>query len=461
MNNFTDPAVMPEVERSGNPMKKLLSVLVALCLLLPLCASADQLVYDEEYPKGSVIGDALAGSPELAPRGDYAIGVRTIEIVHKDQVDLKNITDANPRPLYDRKLTVEVWYPAVAAEGARQLSFYTDYIGEVDEDFIEPFDFPGRAMRDAEPYAADGPYPVLIITHGYPGSRYLLSNLGENLSTKGYVVFSIAHTDNTYTDFDPSISFASAMINRSADQRFMVTMLDELNTDGFLAGLMNTDKVGMMGYSFGGYGLLRTLGIKLNEGTLEWLSAYRDLLTDPEEYKGDKRVKAAVLFAPYGQSMFDMDTLTNIDVPTLWLQGNEDTTVPYSTTRPMFEGAVNSDRYMLTYDYMHHKVAPNPSPIAAQKYSFADGARRWDDWVWNQWHVNGINAHFITAFMDAHLKGETEKLDYLNVKEPVGRNCVYKLDENGNPTEEHTYWPGFDPNNTTLGLFLDHLGIGE
>lgn len=440
-------------------MRNLIAIILILTLLCSLgIAHADTLVYEEDLPKGSVIGDAVAGSPELAPRGEYAIGVRTIEIVHKDQVDLAAITEADPRPLYDRPLTVEVWYPGVVAEGARQACTYTDYIGEIDYDYLEAFDYDGRAMRDAEPYAADGPYPVLIITHGYPGSRYLLSNLGENLSTKGYVVFSIAHTDNTYTDFNPSISLMSAIINRTLDQRYMVTALEDLNAEGFLKGVLDTERVGMIGYSFGGFGLLRTLGIKFNEGILERFSAYRDLMVEEEGYEGDKRIKAAVLFAPYGASFFDMETLKNISVPTLWLQGNEDTTVAPGPVHDMWEGAVNSDRYFLTYDLMHHKVAPNPSPIAAQKYSFADGARRWDDWVWNQWHVNGINFHFLTAFFDAQLKGKTEKLDYLNVKEPVGRKCVYSV-KDGVPTEEHTYWKGFDPSNTTLGLTLEHMSV--
>jgi len=437
-------------------MEAIIFIAIILALLLgAVRAHADTLVYEQDMPKGSVIGDALAGSPELAPRGNYTIGVRTIELIHKDQVNLKAITEEESRPLYDRRLTVEVWYPAMAAKGVRQACTYTDYIGQADKDFMEPFDYAGRAMRDAEPFAADGPYPVLIISHGYPGSRYLMSNLGENLATKGYVVLSIAHADNTYTDFDPEISLMSAIINRTQDQRFAASSVARLNEEGFLAGLLKPDKIGMIGYSFGGFGLLRTLGVKLSPATIQYYAAYQDLITEKDGYTGDQDIKAAVLFAPYGAAMFDPESFANIDIPTLWLQGNEDSVVPFGPVHAMWESAVRSERYFLTYDLMNHKVAPNPSPIAAQKYSFADGARRWDDWVWNQWHVNGINFHFLTAFFDAELKGETEKLDYLNVKEPVGRKCVYSV-KDGVPTEEHTYWPGFDPNHTTLGLILEH-----
>ena len=438
-------------------MKTIVSILMIVMLMSSFVgAQASPLVYDEEYPIGSIIGDSVGASPELAPRGEYAIGVRTIEIVNKDQVDLAAITEENPRPLYDRALTVEVWYPAVVEEGVRQLSTYTDYIGRIDQDNLEAFDYLGRAVRDAEPNFEEGPYPVIIVTHGYPGSRYLMSNLGENLATKGYVVFSIAHADNTYLDYDPSISLASAVINRTLDQRFMISSLEPLNAEGWLAGAMDTERVGMIGYSFGGFGLLRTLGVTFGDWTKENFAPYLDLITEEEGYEGDKRVDAAVLFAPYGSGWFDTASYANISVPTLWIQGDYDSTVPYAPVHEIFDQAVNTDRYFLTYELLNHKVAPNPAPVASQKYVYADGARRWQDATWDQWIINGINFHFITAFMDAQLKGETEKMEYLNVKEPVGKNAVYSVDENGEFTEAHTYWPGFY-DGTAIGLTLEHL----
>ncbi len=56
-------------------------------------------------------GDAMPDAPELAVRGDHTLGVRTLELVHKDQVDILNSKEGKD-PIYDRKLTVEMWYPA-------------------------------------------------------------------------------------------------------------------------------------------------------------------------------------------------------------------------------------------------------------------------------------------------------------------------------------------------------------
>ncbi len=416
-------------------MKRILAILFALVMLFS-AAVADTLVYEEGYPVGSVIGDPIASSPALAKRGEYAIGVRTIEIVTPDQVDLAAITAENPRPLHDRVLTVEVWYPAVVAEGAVQLSTYTDHMGRSDTNDLEAFDFVGRAMRDADPYLADGPYPVVIVTHGYPGSRYLMSHLGENLATKGYVVLALEHTDTGVSAFNPDIAWISAIMNRTLDQRHTIDALEGLNAEGFLAGMLKPECVGMIGYSFGGYGLLRTLGAKLSKDAIAAdarIAAYEDLLLEAEDYVGDKRLSAAVLCAPWGQPMFDESSFVNIDTPTLWMQGTYDTIVPHAQVLDMYAKTVNTDRYFVTFDMLDHSIITNPVPVDVQDRSLAD-MRRWGDVIWDLWNVNGYTDHFITAFLDAKLKGETEKMEYLDVLEPVGANCIYGVN----------YWKGFE-----------------
>ncbi|MEB0292681.1 hypothetical protein QN351_19495, partial [Cryobacterium sp. 10C2] len=75
----------------------------------------------------------------------------------------------------------------------------------------------GQAVRDASPDKAHGPYPLVIVSHGYPGNRFLLSHLTENLASKGYVVVAIDHTDSTYEDMQ---AFSSTLLNRSLDQLF-------------------------------------------------------------------------------------------------------------------------------------------------------------------------------------------------------------------------------------------------
>jgi hypothetical protein len=120
-------------------------------------------------------------APELAAPGPNAVGVRTLNLVNKGQIDIVNVKDGK-KPMYDRPLTVEVWYPSDGATkgGAYKNVFLRDGKTQVT--------LHGQAARDAAPAKADNPYPLIIISHGYPGNRFLMSHFGENLASKGYVV---------------------------------------------------------------------------------------------------------------------------------------------------------------------------------------------------------------------------------------------------------------------------------
>jgi len=77
----------------------------------------------------------------------------------------------------------------------------------------------GQACGDAAPLATEAPFPLVIISHGYPGNRYLMSHLGENLASKGFVTVSIDHKESTY---GRSEAFASTLYNRAFDQLFVL-----------------------------------------------------------------------------------------------------------------------------------------------------------------------------------------------------------------------------------------------
>ena len=146
-------------------------------------------------------------APELASFGDYDIGVRTLEFVDPDRIDILNTDRGGENAIYDRSLTVEIWYPAELATGQEPGGEYQ----AITRNPAITATLAGTAVRDAEPSSADARYPLVIISHGYPGNRFLISHLGENLASKGYVVASIDHTDSTYDDQQ---AFQSTLYNR-------------------------------------------------------------------------------------------------------------------------------------------------------------------------------------------------------------------------------------------------------
>ena len=154
-------------------------------------------------------------APELAAYGQYTIGVRTVDIINPRQIDIINIDPVQAKlavlPRYDRSLTLEVWYPAIKnSQGKRSLDVYLRD-GKTEVSII------GRAVRDAKPLLNNQKYPLVLISHGYPGNRFLLSHLAENIASKGYVVVSIDHTDSTYRT---QAAFGSTLVNRPLDQLF-------------------------------------------------------------------------------------------------------------------------------------------------------------------------------------------------------------------------------------------------
>ena len=287
------------------PLAKLgLSVLLGTALLAASGAALAQtapVLGSAAYP-----GEVRPDAPALSARGQYTVGVRTITLVRKDVLDIAKAAATspapNPLPRYDRPLTVEVWYPATLAAGQTESTQYTDALGSGPGDPkrpVVPFSFPGRAARDAEPNPAGGPYPLVLFSHGYPGSRYLMSYLAENLASKGYVVASIDHTDSTHAD---KAAFASTLLNRAQDDQAVLDAVGALSTSGsgFLMGLVNADNTALLGYSMGGYGALNFAGAGYADQVLGFVPGNALTARQLGNFTVDPRLKAVVAFAPWG-----------------------------------------------------------------------------------------------------------------------------------------------------------------
>ena len=352
----------------------------------------------EQQPMGTVFGDALPGAPALAGRGRVTVGFREVEWSHADQLDVGRGKVNGAWQTYTRTLRVAVWYPAIDA--GEDYACLTDHMGRVDLGNLKPFTMASRSLLGAEADTASGKHPVVVISHGYPGSRMLLSNLAENLSSKGYIVIAPGHTDNTYEDFLKERSMESAMVHRTLDQRFVIDKLWELASEGFLRGMLDLDRIALVGFSMGGFGALRTLGAKMCQDMVERLGDLGYAVTEPA-WQGDSRVKAAVLFAP-ATMWFDECAVSDITAPTLWICGTADRTVHYDKVRAFAEKCTRSDRVFVSYIGCGHNVANNPAPVCAQSESW-EIYKRWGDSVWDTWKLNNLNAHFMTAFLDARL----------------------------------------------------------
>lgn len=435
------------------------SCLVILVLFAAVCASAQTNRIDVVTPM----------APELAARGTTAVGVRTISATDRGRADVLNTKPGAPVARRDRTLTIEIWYPAlVETKQAVGCDYHT-----VARDPSRPTTLHGAAVRDAKPDGTGGPYPLVILSHGYPGNRYLLAHLGEHLASRGFVVASIDHPDSTYEDQKP---FASTLYNRPYDQLFVLDEMARLaraDSGSFLAGVVDASRTAIVGYSMGGYGLMNVLGAGFSDASVDGRNAppnrllFERAASNPQfPRRADGRIKAGIALAPWGlpAGAWTPEALKSITTPTLFVAGSADDVSGYEKgTRAMFAGATGADRYLLTFlNGSHNVAAPIPAPAEAYAYSEALKAfpfMHYADPVWDSVRSNNILQHFATAFLSLYLKGQREMQAYLDVV-PRGSDAVYSVDADGRPKPDYTYWKGFRQR-TASGLMLEHLSPGK
>jgi len=378
-------------------------------------------------------------APELARYGKYDVGVRTLQVTDNNRVDILNTREGEPPPRYDRTLTVEVWYPAALAAGQKPGGEYRT----LTRDPAISATLYGKGVRGASPISTGGAFPLVIVSHGYPGDRYLMIHLCENLASKGLVVASIEHKDSTYDDQQ---TFGSTLYNRPFDQLFVLNEMARLGRAGsgsFLSGLVNDRQTGLVGYSMGGYGLINAIGGAFSKASETFpRSPPNRLLAERGvgNAKADPRIKAAIAIAPWGMQngFWDAEGLKGIRTPVMFVSGSADEVSGYENgTKALFTGAVNTDRYLLTYLYAGHNAgAPIPAPLEA--YASSPAARsspftHYADPVWDTTRMNNILVHFATAWFELYLKGDSGRQAYLD-----------------------SSWKGFKPR-TAIGLTLEHL----
>ena len=195
----------------------------------------------------------------------------------------------------------------------------------------------------------------------------------------------------------------------------------------------------------GGYGVLNVGGAGYSDALAGFFTGMTGGSTsisvntaNNEEYKKlvDDRIKAIVAFAPWGmeRGVWDAEGLKGLKTPTFFIAGSQDDISGYEKgIKAIYEGAVNADRFLLTYKNARHNVAPNPPPAEALAPGLhIDEYYRYAEPSWDQRKLNNINQHFVTAFIGLHLKKQ-DNAKYLELKE----NSNEKV------------WTGFKPRSST------------
>jgi alpha-beta hydrolase superfamily lysophospholipase len=386
-------------------------------------------------------------APELAQVGQFAVGVRTLTLVERAQPDLLAIDPAGGAvPKHDRKLIVDLWYPATPAAPGAPRETYSASLPSAPPAPPATFTVPGIAVRDARP--TGGGYPLVVVSHGYSNATAAMTWLTESLASKGYVVAAIRHDDPPITD---RTKYPVVLLRRPLDIAYVTGKLQET-----LAAerLIDPAKTALVGYSIGGYGVLTAAGATLDPAGPLAQMVPGGLLTPYVRGASEstaitvKALKAVVAISPAGGgalAAWGGEGLKGIHAPLLLIAGNQDRTVDYATgARAIFDSATHASRYLLTFKQGGHSIGLNVAPDAMR-------GRLWDqDWfedpVWRKERIGAINVHFITAFLDRYVKGDVSRSSYLEVQTADSDDGVW-------PAQSPLPYGAFSPSDTNITVW--------
>lgn len=118
----------------------------------------------------------------------------------------------------------------------------------VDQGDVDGGTYLGERIYWPTDIATMGPRPLVVISHGNGHQHTWYDYIGEHLASWGFVV--MAHENHT----EPGIQTASTSTLENTD--YLLSNLDSL-LDGQLAGLVDSTRIGWIGHSRGGEGVVR------------------------------------------------------------------------------------------------------------------------------------------------------------------------------------------------------------
>ncbi len=176
-----------------------------------------------------------------------------------------------------RAIPCAVWFPAAGGESRAVYDFGRNTRT-------------GSAFTDSMPDTGDGPYPVVIYSHGYSGCSIASAYLCEALAGAGFVVAAPDHSDDLKVcslspgfHREPFIAFkilfsAAELGNRLAEGRYDIedfryryheikATIDYLTAEGrdngsIFHNLIDVSRIGAVGHSLGGFSVMVAAGAR-------------------------------------------------------------------------------------------------------------------------------------------------------------------------------------------------------
>ena len=248
----------------------------------------------------------------------------------------------------NRPLNATIWYPAVAdaIETPWEVAIFKA----------------GINARDATMVAAPNKLPLVLLSHGTGSAAAGLGWLGEALAANGYIVVAVNHHGNTGAESNPMLQGTLVWWDRPQD---LSVILDRLMADPRFGQRIDISRIGVAGFSIGGYTAMALVGARLSR--VQWQKfctnapnacelppevrskfspedvdrlthdqRVMDAMSHMDDSYIDPRIKAAFVMAPVAGVAMTKESLKAIKVPVHIVVGDkDDQAIPEYNAKPI------------------------------------------------------------------------------------------------------------------------------
>ena len=284
-----------------------------------------------------------------------------------------------------------------------------------------------------EPQGISKPAPLIVITQGFGATPDTYGYIARQLASYGYAVASIEHRGTNLAERlkYPNTELTnwivpSEFISRPLDVTHLLDKLELLAKDPAWKNRLDLDRVGVFGYSFGGYSALAIAGAEINFPRLEeecsteelnpvvsftfqcqakYLAPYSGKLKDP-------RIKAVFSVYPLTNPIFGKEGMSQIDIPTAIVAGSKDNVSPpvQNQIHP-FLWLKTPDKYLALISPAGHLTTVKPEDRGIEGIPKVEETPQSDP-------QGAIAANYLTslsvAFFNRYLQGLEEYQPYLS-----------------------------------------------
>lgn len=241
-------------------------------------------------------------------------------------------------------LRITIWYPAADGSVERPIVIGPE---------THPIFTIGQAAMDARPAPAGSKRPLILLSHGYGGTARMMGWFGIAMARRGYLVVAVDHPGNN--GLDP-MTMPGALLSwqRALDLR---AAFDAVRADPSFGPLVDPSRIGVAGFSAGGFTALLAAGARADPARfLRFCARYpedgvcapqkefpigaaqRDTLfadpafAEPIRHAGDDlsipHVRAVFVMAPAIVQGLDPASLKRMKMPVGIILGDADRVVP-------------------------------------------------------------------------------------------------------------------------------------